>query len=242
MQMRSGIFLALCLWLSVNESQALLEHETESINKCIKNYGGLTTEIAERLQRFKQWSDGYEEIPCFTQCYLTEMFDFYNNRTGFDASGIVKAFGSPVYDACRRKLELPASSSQSSCQHAYEGFHCITNMEDHPFTLIENMASLSQSAKNAMKDCLQDVHLDEWKSFAAFAHYPVREPIPCFTRCFIDKLHIFEEKTRLWKLGLMREHLGVPPKAARIRTCHQQRDKDRCATYYKQFTCYAIAG
>ncbi|XP_017130868.1 uncharacterized protein LOC108148360 [Drosophila elegans] len=241
MQRRSGLLVAICLWISVNGNLALLEHEGESINKCIKRYGGITPEIGERLERFKEWSEGYEEIPCFTQCYLSEMFDFYNNQTGFDKAGVVHAFGSPVYEACRSKLEPKWGSSPSSCQHAYEGFHCITNMESHPFTLIDGMSSISPAAKDAMKDCLQDVHQDEWSSFAEFAQNPVNEPIPCFTRCFVDKLRIFDERTRRWQLKAMKQELGVPANGARILGCHRQSGRDRCATYYKQFTCYAMA-
>ncbi|XP_037729922.1 uncharacterized protein LOC119560520 [Drosophila subpulchrella] len=240
MQKRSGILVALCLWLSVRKGLALLPNESEIIDKCILNYGGLTSETAERLGRFKDWSVGYEEIPCFTRCYLADMFDFYNNSTGFDKDAVVKAFGEPVYKACQKKLELPGSEL-SSCQHAYEGFHCITNLENHPFTVIDNMANISLSAKSAMKECLQDVDQAKWKSFAAYGDYPVNEPIPCYTRCFLDKLHLFDQKTRLWKVGAMRQHLGVPAKGAVIRSCHLQRGKDRCATYYKQFTCHALA-
>ncbi|KAH8344099.1 hypothetical protein KR084_004497, partial [Drosophila pseudotakahashii] len=224
-----------------NEGLALLPHEGEIIANCILSYGGLTPEIAERLGRFKEWSEDYEEIPCFTRCYLAEMFTFYSNSTGFDRAEVVKAFGNPVYNACQKKLELPGGSSVSSCQHAYEGFHCITNMENHPFTAIDNMANTSLSAKNAMKECLQHEEQDKWKSFAAYANYPVNEPIPCFSRCFLDKLHLFDERTRLWKVGAMRQHLGVPARGAVIRSCHLQRGKDRCATYYKQFTCHALA-
>ncbi|XP_017046667.1 uncharacterized protein LOC108091809 [Drosophila ficusphila] len=239
MLLRSGLLAAIILWLSVDESLALLDHEGESINKCIENYGGLTEETSDRLARFKEWSESYEEIPCFTRCYLSEMFDFYNNKTGFDKEGVISAFGIPVYEACQIKLEL--SSSQSSCQHAYEAFHCITNMESHPFTLIDSMPNVSTAAKSAMKDCLQVVDQDEWPSFASFADYPVREPIPCFTRCFLDKLHIFDERTRRWQLEAMKQHLGVPATGAHIRGCHRQSGRDRCATYYKQFTCFSIA-
>jgi len=106
---------------------ALLPNESDIIDKCILNYGGLTPETAERLGRFKDWSVDYEEIPCFTRCYLDDMFDFYNNSTGFDKDEVVQVFGEPVYNACQKKLELPGSEL-SSCQHAYEGFHCITNV------------------------------------------------------------------------------------------------------------------
>ncbi|XP_050744481.1 uncharacterized protein LOC108027277 isoform X2 [Drosophila biarmipes] len=240
MRKRTGILVALCLCLFV-ESLALLPHESEVINKCILSYGGLNPETAERLGRFKDWAEGYEEIPCFTQCYLAEMFDFYNSSTGFDMDAVVRAFGEPVYTACQRKLELPFGSGLSSCQHAYEGFHCITNAENHPFTVIDNMANISLSAKTAMKECLQNVDQAKWKRFAAYGEYPVIEPIPCYTRCFLDKLHLFDQQTRLWKVGAMRQHLGVPARGASIRSCHLQRGKDRCATYYKQFTCHALA-
>ncbi|XP_044312791.1 uncharacterized protein LOC108050652 isoform X1 [Drosophila rhopaloa] len=241
MQRRSGLFVAICLWISVNGSLAYLQHEGEAINKCLKNYGGLTPENNERLGRFKEWSENYEEIPCFTRCYLSDMFDLYNNQTGFDKAKVEDAFGSPVYEACRRKLELDWGSSQSSCQHAYQGFHCIANMDGHPFTVIDSMANVTLTAKNAMKECLQDVHRNDWSRFAAYANYPVNEPIPCFSHCFLSKLHIFDERTRRWQLRTMKQQLGVPAKGARISGCHRQSGKDRCATYYKQFTCYAMA-
>ncbi|SPP80226.1 uncharacterized protein LOC117582838 [Drosophila guanche] len=241
MLLQMWCLLALGLCLGVLESQALLNHETETIEKCIKNYGGLTPETAERLERFKEWSDGYEEIPCFTQCYLSEMFDFYDNRTGFDEGGVVQLFGRPVYNACRQRLELSAGRSESSCEHAYAGFHCITNLEGHPFMQIESMPNISESTKTAMKDCLQLVHRDEWSRFQAYPDFPVNEPIPCFTRCFISKLHLFDERTRRWQLPTMRRHLAVPAQGAQVAACHQRRGRNQCSTIYQQFTCYVMA-
>ncbi|KAH8383647.1 hypothetical protein KR009_009826, partial [Drosophila setifemur] len=220
---------------------ALLDHEGEAIKKCVERYGGLNSDTAERLERFKEWSEGYEEIPCFTQCYLGEMFDFYNNRTGFDSEGVEKAFGSPVYNACHKKLELPYGASQSSCTHAYEGFHCLTLMESHPFMVIEGMTNLSPAAKNAMKDCLQQFDEVEWSRFQAFGNFPVVEPIPCFTQCFLDKLNLFDHRTRRWRLPGMQQKLGVPAKGAKYGTCHRQIGANPCANYYKQFTCYVMA-
>ncbi|XP_020817498.1 uncharacterized protein LOC110191094 [Drosophila serrata] len=241
MQMWSGFLVAICLWLSVMESQALLDHEGETINKCIQSYGGLTPELGERLERFKEWSESYEEIPCFTQCYLSDMFDFYNNQTGFDSAGVERVFGAPIYAACQQKLELPEGSGQSSCSHAYAGFHCLTKMEGHPFMVIESMPNLTKAAKDAMKDCLQVVDQDEWSSFSAFSGFPVIEPIPCYTRCFLDKLGVFDQKLRRWRIPAMQQKLGVPAKGAHYGACHQRRGRNPCATYYQQFTCYVLA-
>ncbi|TMW41868.1 hypothetical protein DOY81_013051 [Sarcophaga bullata] len=41
--------------------------EGRAIAECLDRFGGPTLENAQRLQRFKQWSDTYEEIPCFHQ-------------------------------------------------------------------------------------------------------------------------------------------------------------------------------
>ncbi|KAH8295213.1 hypothetical protein KR018_008789, partial [Drosophila ironensis] len=223
------------------DALAVLDHEAEAINKCVQNYGGLTPETAERLERFKEWSEGYEEIPCFTQCYLREVFNFYDNITGFDKMGVVQVFGGPVYEACEKKLQIPLGSSDSSCSHAYVGFHCLTRMEDHPFMLIETMTNLTFAARNAMKDCLQEVDLSEWSRFKAFASFPAIEPIPCFTRCFLDKLGLFNQKTRRWLLPGMQQKLGVPAKGSRYGLCHRHRGPNICSTYYKQFTCFVLA-
>ncbi|KAH8341747.1 hypothetical protein KR074_000252, partial [Drosophila pseudoananassae] len=223
------------------ESLGLLNREAESINKCLQSYGGLTPETGERLSRFKDWSEGYEEIPCFTQCYLNEMFGFYDVYTGFNRTGVIEAFGEPVYNACVQKLQLPWSSRSSNCTHAYVGFHCLTKMENHPFMLIEAMTNLAPIAKEAMKDCLQEVNLQEWDRFPAFAGSPVSEPIPCFTRCFLDKLGLFDQKTRRWQVPAMQQLLGVPALGAPYGMCHRHRGRNICQNYYKQFTCYAMA-
>lgn len=105
----------------------MLNGEQRSIQKCLKNYGGLNAENAKRLDRYTQWSDSYEEVPCFTQCYLREMFDFYHDQAGFDELRIKKHFGDAVYEACSDRLKL-GDLKQSSCEHAYAGFHCIVSV------------------------------------------------------------------------------------------------------------------
>lgn len=108
---------------------SLLQGELSSLQKCVQNYGGLTKSNIDRLARFTQWSDVNEEIPCFTQCYLSEMFDFYHEQAGFDPLRVRKIFGNAVYEACRDRLQL-GSQGHSSCEHAYAGFHCIISVSD----------------------------------------------------------------------------------------------------------------
>lgn len=98
--------------------------EGRAIAECLDRFGGPTLENVQRLQRFKQWSDTYEEIPCFTNCYLSKMFDFYNPEKGFIGSNVIKHFGSVIYDACKGKLK----EGGNPCSVAYNGFHCMVNV------------------------------------------------------------------------------------------------------------------
>ncbi|XP_064550147.1 uncharacterized protein Obp83cd [Drosophila montana] len=235
------VLLATCLWLTVLESSALLSGEQRSIEKCLRNYGGLSAANAERLERYTQWSDNYEEVPCFTQCYLSEMFDFYHDQAGFEERRIRQHFGEAVYEACKERLQLGADQTQSSCEHAYAGFHCIVSLENDPFILIENMPNATRVAKSAMKECLQQVDQVEWNRIADYAQFPPTEPIPCFTRCFISQLQLFDERTRRWRLPAMRQVLGVPLVGAHVAGCAQRRGRNPCATFYQQFTCFVVA-
>lgn len=94
------------------------------ISECLDRFGGLTLENAERLQRFKEWSDTYEEIPCFTKCYLSKMYDFYNETLGFNGPNVVKQFGKVIYEACKTKL----IEGSNQCEIAYNSFHCMVNV------------------------------------------------------------------------------------------------------------------
>ncbi|XP_062124546.1 uncharacterized protein LOC133837707 isoform X1 [Drosophila sulfurigaster albostrigata] len=239
--MRVLLMLAACLSLVVQlEGSALLSGEERSIRKCLNNYGGLNAANAERLDRYTQWSESNEEVPCFTQCYLREMFDFYHEEAGFDAIRIKKHFGEAVYEACSERLKL-GDLRQSSCEHAYAGFHCIVSLENDPFILIENMQNATRAAKSAMKECLQQVDQVEWNRISDYARFPVTEPIPCFTRCFISRLELFDERTHRWRVPAMRRVLGVPALGAHVAGCAQRRGRNPCATMYQQFTCFVLA-
>ncbi|KAH8419174.1 hypothetical protein KR222_008055, partial [Zaprionus bogoriensis] len=219
---------------------ALLQGERRSIDKCLRNFGGLNQLNADRLERYTEWSDSTEEIPCFTQCYLREMYDFYDEQAGFNEQRIRQLFGNATYEACRQRLQL-SSHQQSSCEHAYAGFHCLVSLEEDPFILIENMPNTAPAAKTAMKDCLQEVQQMEWSQLREYARFPVREPIPCFTRCFIHKLELFDERTRRWRLPAMRQLLGVPQPKARVTACIYKQGNNPCSTTYQQFTCFVLA-
>ena len=97
--------------------------EGQAIAECLQNYGGLTEEISERLLRFQKWSDSYEEIPCFTKCYLSKMFDIYNETAGFIEQRVRAKFGNALLEVCRHHLF--SSTTTNSCQLAYKGLHCL---------------------------------------------------------------------------------------------------------------------
>lgn len=103
------------------------------------------------------------------------------------------------------------------------------------------MQNTTRAAKSAMKECLLQQDQVEWNRIGEYARFPVTEPIPCFTRCFISKLELFDERTRRWRLPAMRQALGVPQPRARIGGCAQKRANNACETTYKQFTCFVMA-
>ncbi|XP_030370044.1 uncharacterized protein LOC115620775 [Scaptodrosophila lebanonensis] len=220
------------------ETTALLNGEKRVIDKCLESYGGLTSDSGQRLQSYTEWSEHYEEIPCFTRCYLNEMFNFEND--GFNESKIVALFGKATYEACKPKLEM-SNGQRGSCEHAYSGFHCIVSLENDPFILIANMPNITDTAKSAMKECLLEIDQAEWKRISEFSQFPVQEPIPCYTRCFINKLQLFNERNRRWRLEDMRRELAVPLPNANVRGCHRLRARNPCLTVYHQFTCYVMA-
>ncbi|XP_017967215.1 uncharacterized protein LOC108659017 [Drosophila navojoa] len=235
------LLLATCLCLSVLPSWGLLNGEQRAIKKCLSSYGGLNDENVKRLERYTQWSENYEELPCFTQCYLNEMFEFYHDQAGFDERRIRRHFGDAVFEACKERLQLGPEQKESSCEHAYAGFHCIVSLEKDPFILIEKMPNVTRTAKSAMKKCLQQVDQVEWNRMADYAHFPQTEPIPCFTRCFISQMQLFDERTRRWRIPAMRQSLGVPLPGAHISNCTQRRSRNPCATIYQQFNCFVVA-
>ncbi|XP_020713668.1 uncharacterized protein LOC101459207 [Ceratitis capitata] len=207
------------------------------IADCLKNYGGLTEDKAQRLVRFKDWSDHYEEIPCFTKCYIQNMFEMFDESEGFKEEQVIKQFGQPLYKACKHRM-VPAADT---CQQAYNGFHCIVSLEDDPFVLIESMKNVSTEAKTAMKDCLHRYDRYEWEHMKDYAANPVREPIPCFTKCFVEHLQVFNQKTRQWNIPLLRAKLGVPAVGADIKHClERRRNRNVCGWMYQDFTCFGL--
>ncbi|ALC46421.1 Obp83cd [Drosophila busckii] len=239
--MRLLALLAVYLLSLVFGCHALLQGEAHILAKCLSNYGGLNAANAERLERYKQWSPNYEEVPCFTQCYLSEMFDFYDKVAGFNGQRLRQRFSPALVEACSSQLRLHDQSSDSSCEHAYVGFHCLVSLENDPFVLIESMPNATRAAKSVMKQCLQQVEQEQWSRLADYAKFPVVEPIPCYTRCFISQLQLFDERTRRWRLPAMRQSLGVPQPAAPVSGCAKRRGRNPCANFYEQFTCFVMA-
>ncbi|EDV90731.1 uncharacterized protein LOC6569844 [Drosophila grimshawi] len=237
--------LTICLFLIVLESSAWLPGEESTLDKCLKNYGGMNTALLERLQRYTQWSDSYEEVPCFTQCYLNEMFDIYSDIAGFDEERTKQRFGEAVYNACRDRLQPNqlgyGGKEQSSCERAYAGFHCIASLENDPLILIDNLPNITDAAKSAMKECLQKTDRVLWDRFGDYSRFPVTEPIPCFTHCFIGKLELFDKHKNRWRLPAMRQMLGVPGVGAKVSSCPRRRARNPCAAAYQQFTCFVLA-
>ncbi|XP_014090560.3 uncharacterized protein [Bactrocera oleae] len=208
----------------ITPSVAVVEPNAEEvriISECLRSYGGLTEENSQRLVRFKGWSETYEEIPCFTKCYIKNMFDMFDESVGFKDEQVIKQFGQPLYKACKHRME----PSANSCQQAYNGFHCLVNLEDDPFVLIESMKNVSIEAKTAMKDCLHRFDQYEWERVKDYSKNPVREPIPCFTKCFIDRLQLYSQQSRQWNIPALTAKLGVPATGANIQHCLKQRRK-----------------
>ncbi|XP_067627524.1 uncharacterized protein Obp83cd [Eurosta solidaginis] len=212
--------------------------ESRIIAECLKSYGGLTEENAQRLVRFKEWSEDYEEIPCFSKCYLKNMFDIYDDAVGFKEEQVTRQFGQVLYNACRHRMApLP-----NKCVEAYHGFNCLVNLEDDPFVLIESMANVSTQAKMVMRDCLHLFDQYQWERMKEYKKKPVREPIPCFTKCFIHRLKVYHQQKLQWNIPALRTHLGVPKAEANIQHCFAlRRNGDICAWMYQEFTCFGLA-
>lgn len=99
-------------------------------------------------------------------------------------------------------------------------------------------------AKLAMKDCLHKFDRYEWQRFSDYSHFPVREPIPCYTRCFVEKLQLFNRRSNKWDVGSMNTKLGVPAENANIDAClamGKMRNRNICAWLYREFTCFIMA-
>ncbi|XP_068157005.1 uncharacterized protein Obp83cd [Drosophila tropicalis] len=216
------------------------EGEQSILQHCMESHGGLSEENVERLARFTQWSASYEEVPCFTQCYIGEI-GIYDPELGFNEEATVKQFGRALYNACRERLASNRGQFESSCDHAYAGFHCIASMENDPFIQIEKLPNVTERAKTVMKECLQQIDESERHRINDYQKFSVVEPIPCYTRCFIAKLRLFDEKTRRWQLAAMRRELGIPLLGAHVNGCNQRRGRNPCSTTYQQFTCYVMA-
>uniref|UniRef100_A0A1A9WTU3 Odorant-binding protein 83cd n=1 Tax=Glossina brevipalpis TaxID=37001 RepID=A0A1A9WTU3_9MUSC len=210
------------------------------LDQCLAPYGGYTFETDQRLQRYKQWSPTYEEFPCFTNCYLNHTLNIYNETQGFDKENVIKRFGRSVYDACQEKLTL----GNNSCEIAYNGFHCLINHEDDPFILIDNIANITREAKHVMKECLHKFNTDDWQYLSSYTRFPVQEPIPCYTRCFVSKMQLYNYRLKNWNIAAMQRLLGVPAEHANIENClalSKRRNNFMCAWIYKEMTCFSLA-
>ncbi|XP_053945038.1 uncharacterized protein LOC128854737 [Anastrepha ludens] len=212
--------------------------ESRIIAECLKSYGGLNEENAKRLVRYKEWSEKSEEIPCFTKCYIKHMFDMFDESVGFKSEQVISQFGQPLYNACQHRM-VPLADN---CEQAYHGFHCIVSLEDDPFVLIESIQNISSEAKTAMKGCLHRFDQYEWERIKDYTKNPVREPIPCFTKCFVDRLQVYDAKTRRWDIPALRTKLGVPAVEANIQHClERRRNRNSCVWMYQEFTCFGLA-
>ncbi|KAL9892226.1 odorant-binding protein 83cd [Glossina fuscipes fuscipes] len=211
------------------------------LHQCLAPYGGYTLENDQRLQRFKQWSDTYEEFPCFTNCYLNNMLNIYNETQGFNDENVIKRFGRSIYKACKEKL----IQGNNSCEIAYNGFHCLISHEDDPFILIDNIEDISMEAKQAMKECLHKFNSDEWHYLGDYIRFPVQEPIPCYTRCYVYKMQLYDHRLRKWNIEAMQRLLGVPPEQANIERClslsKRRNNNNMCAWIYKEMTCFSLS-
>ncbi|XP_073816410.1 odorant-binding protein 83cd [Musca autumnalis] len=216
------------------------QHEGYVLGKCLERYGGVSEENAERLGRFKDWSINYEELPCFTNCYLTNMFDFYNETDGFNEEKVINKFGASVYEVCKPKF----SEGKDKCEIAYKGFHCMINLENDPFVVIDGMDNIDMDAKLAMKDCLHKFDRSEWQVFGDYSRFPVKEPIPCYTRCFLEKLQLFNHRLHTWDIRGLNTKLNLSVENANTSACEamaMKRNRNICGWMYKEFTCYAMA-
>ncbi|XP_075170499.1 odorant-binding protein 83cd [Haematobia irritans] len=216
------------------------EHEGYVIGQCLERFGGPTLENAERLKRFKEWSITYEEIPCFTNCYLSKMFDFYNETNGFIEEKVIKKFGAPVYEVCKPKL----NEGNNECEVAYNGFHCMVSLENDPFVVIDGMDNLNIDAKLAMKDCLHQFDRYDWQRFGEYPRFPVVEPIPCYTRCFVEKLKLFNHRLQKWNFSGLNTKLSIPLDNVNTEHCmalSKARNRNNCAWMYREFTCLVMA-
>lgn len=111
--------------------------------------------------------------------------------------------------------------------------------------MIENMKGLNFDAKLAMKECLHKFDQFEWEKFGEYSSYPVKEPIPCYTRCFVEKLQLFNHRLRKWNINRMREQMGFPDENADTSVCRAmsyRRSRNSCAWIYREYVCYLMSG
>ena len=106
------------------------------------------------------------------------------------------------------------------------------------------MPDICADAKLAMKACLNKFDKNEWQYFGEYKNYPVKEPIPCYTRCFVEKLQLFNHRLRKWNIVKMREQFGYPQENANISGCiamGTKRTRNSCAWMYREFLCFFMS-
>lgn len=125
-------------FVEINGYQGL-QQEVNVLEECLASYGGYNWDNVQRLQRYKEWSSTYEELPCFTRCYLKRMWNIYDESSGFLAENVIKVFGQAVYNACKSHFDYSAGNLKSdeggegnkglnNCTSAYRGFHCLVKV------------------------------------------------------------------------------------------------------------------
>lgn len=106
------------------------------------------------------------------------------------------------------------------------------------------MNNLNMDAKLVMKECLHKFDRYEWQRFGEYARFPVREPIPCFTRCFVEKLQLFNHRLLKWDTAGMETKLSLSLDNANTNACvamEEKRNRNSCAWMYREFTCYVMS-
>lgn len=117
-------------------------------------------------------------------------------------------------------------------------------MEDNGFLYLESLKNISTEARSAMKKCLTIYPEQERRLLKMYSRYPVQEPIRCYTRCFVDKLRLFDYHFRQWNMAALHHHLDIPAPHANVEHCGSlipYRQQEPCEWLYTEFTCFSLA-
>nr|AWY62815.1 odorant binding protein [Liriomyza trifolii] len=232
-----SFFTALLATYFANSLADVSPREGQVIASCLERVGGMTYENAERLQRYKQWADNYEEFPCFTNCYLNKLSTLYKENAGFNETAVIEQFGKEVHKVCERRL----SEGRDACDIAYNGFHCLVTMLDDPFVHIDRLPNITTEARTVMKDCLRPYDRSLHNRIKDYSKLPTREPIRCYTKCIVDNLQLLNPINRHWNIASLRHHLNIRFEKGSMKHCHAltpHRKRNACAWVYRELTCF----